>query len=110
MNDATNTTETTRATTRQQEAKDLLANYLRTFECPAGRAVLEHLHATTGTRLSSFWPDDGFNAISAAKRDGGKTLVWAIEATLEKARAASRTEEPSKPKTTGRRSSRRQSA
>ena len=106
MNDAIKTKQEK----REQEHADILANFLRTFECAAGRAVLEHLHATAGTRCSSFHPGaNGIDAIAAAKRDGGKTLVWFIEAKLEEARAAGRTETSGKPKTTGGRTARRKS-
>lgn len=93
--------QTEKNTAREQEHRDTLAHYQRTFDSESGRAVLRHLHATAGTRLSSFHPGGngaGMDAIAAAKRDGGKTLVWFIESILDEARGQG---DPAKPATTG---------
>jgi hypothetical protein len=98
------TTHDTQAKERKEAYATLLAHFLRTFECDAGRSVLACLHATAGTRASSFHPGAngaGMDALAAAKRDGGKTLVWFIEDRLTEARLACGSPPADKPATTG---------
>lgn len=94
--------------------RDFRQALIHTFDSDHGKRILAWLHSSAGTRKPCFRPSTSapgtpLDPYAAAVRDGRTGLVWEIEENLSAARdALSAPDQADKPKTTPRRSSRRQ--